>query len=54
MRSDNLLLADMFEDFWCACHFYSALGLAWMSPFKMIKIKLQLLVLSHGNKTCKS
>lgn len=52
MKSDVLMLADVFESFRdvCfskygldSCHYYTAPGLSWDSMLKMTKVKLELL-----------
>ena len=52
VRSDTLLLADVFENFRNKCieiyeldpaHFLSAPGLAWQACLKKTKVKLELL-----------
>ena len=52
VKSDTLLLADLFENFGDKCteiygldpaHFLSAPGLAWQACFKKTKVKLELL-----------
>ena len=52
VKSDTLLLADIFENFRSTCqkvyqldpaNFVSAPGLAWQACFKKTKVKLQLL-----------
>ena len=52
LKSDVLLLADVFENF-CSiclnyyeldpCHFYTSLGLAWQACLKMTNVELELL-----------
>jgi hypothetical protein len=52
LKSDVLLLADVFENFRNVClkaynldpcHFYTSLGLAWQACLKMIEVELELL-----------
>ena len=63
LKTDVLLLSDIFESFWNLCvkdygldptHFYTSPGLAWVAALKMSRQKLELITDPDMHLMCES